>query len=141
MGISEYYVETSGCWLWQGAIDKAGYGRYNWNGTNTNAHRVSYIQHVGEVPEGLVVRHACDVRHCVNPKHLVVGTQADNMQDKVDRGRSLRGEKHPSSKLSDDCVELIRSFRGFIKGTELSKMFNVSSATISYAQSGKRWAQ
>ena len=89
-------VTESGCWLWTGAVSgnpssgtQYGYisvgGR---SGSAQRAHRVSYELHIGEIPEGLIVRHKCDNPLCVNPDHLEVGTHADNSMDMANRGRS-----------------------------------------------------
>ena len=77
------------CWLWRGSI-QGKYGSICIEGKSTGAHRVSYQLHKGEIPEGLVVMHSCDVPLCVNPKHLSAGTYIDNMQDMVRKGRAVR---------------------------------------------------
>lgn len=72
---------TETCWLWLGAIDRTGYGRFTFRGSNCfRAHRAAYILYVGEIPEGLVINHTCGVRHCVRPDHLEVTTPAHNAQ-------------------------------------------------------------
>ncbi len=76
----------SGCWLWTAALSNKGYGFYFSDGHNF-AHRWSYSHFVGPIPEGLIVRHRCDTPSCVNPDHLELGTQSDNMQDCIKRGR------------------------------------------------------
>lgn len=79
-------VDTSGCWLWIG--DKRnGYGSVWVNGRRDYAHRAIYTEFVAPIPAGLVVRHSCDTRACVNPTHLLIGTQADNLHDMAERGR------------------------------------------------------
>lgn len=87
--------ETTGCWLWTGATNRLGYGaiqrRNKQTYTTVMAHRASYEHHVGPIPEGMKVCHTCDVRHCVNPAHLWIGTQADNMRDMQDKGRQRYG--------------------------------------------------
>jgi hypothetical protein len=88
-----------------------GYANFWLNGTNAHAHRISWVMANGEIPDGLVVRHSCDVKHCVNPAHLSIGTQADNMADKVSRKRQARGAAHGRSKLSSVQVEAIREMR------------------------------
>lgn len=85
-----------GCWLWTGTKVSIGYGWF-WHPGGTYAHRWSYQHYVGLIPDGLVIRHKCDNPPCVNPDHLLVGTQRDNIADAISRGRHspppiLRGE-------------------------------------------------
>lgn len=98
---------ASECWLWRGPLRAPqNYGTYN----NKFSHRLAYADVKGPIPEGFVVRHDCDVPHCVNPNHLSLGTQGDNMRDKAVRGRAARhqGEKHPRHKLTAEQVLAIR---------------------------------
>lgn len=84
---------NSGCWLWLGAMGKNGYGSFGPGGrygSTKRAHKFSYEHFIGKVPSGLVIRHACDVKLCVNPDHLIVGTQAENLEDAFVRGRRKR---------------------------------------------------
>jgi len=84
-------VTETGCWLWE----KAGNGRYgdfqlskiNGKRLRMSAHRFSYELHYGPIPKGMSVLHKCDVTMCVNPDHLTLGTQDDNMKDMVKKGR------------------------------------------------------
>ena len=69
-----------------------------------HAHRVSWMLHRGEIPEGVCVLHTCDTPSCVNPDHLFLGTHKDNEQDKMRKGRKPVGEKIPWHKLSEDDV-------------------------------------
>ena len=78
---------SEGCWLWSGAPDSGGYGRMSIEGKQTRTHVLSYLLHNGEIPEGMLVRHTCDVPLCVRPDHLILGTPKDNAQDMVERGR------------------------------------------------------
>lgn len=76
-----------GCWIWTGGKFRRGYGAL-WDGSKTwYAHRLSYELHKGPIPPGAVIMHACDTRSCVNPEHLVAGTQRDNIRDAVTKGR------------------------------------------------------
>jgi hypothetical protein len=78
------------------------YVRLTRDGVTKGAHRWAYIDAHGPISDDLVVRHKCDNPLCVNIDHLEVGTQADNMRDMVERGRSLVGERHPNQRISDE---------------------------------------
>src|SRR5215475_8422443 len=85
--------DPSGCWLWQGRQNATGYGRVDWYGHDVFAHRLAYELTYGPVPKDICVLHTCDVRHCVNPEHLWLGTRADNAADcdRKDRRRPQKG--------------------------------------------------
>lgn len=95
-----------------------GYGQKRYKGEMRGAHRVAYCEHHGisiDSIKGLVVRHRCDNPSCVNPEHLVLGTQADNMKDKKERGRDAKGEGNGASKLNAEIVRAIR--KEYVKGS------------------------
>lgn len=85
---------TTGCFLWAGAINGHGYGSIWRSGKVFAAHRVAWEQERGPVPDGFHVLHLCDVRSCVNPDHLYLGTNADNCRDRDVRGRSNHAGQH-----------------------------------------------
>lgn len=137
-----YIVDDNGCWIFQGYINPTGYGSIGYYGKTTLAHRASYDFHNGEIPDGLYVRHTCDVRVCINPDHLILGTHADNMRDSVERGRHLKGVKIPNSKLNPELVRLLKSKYvpwqyGYLR---LANEFGLSKKTVRYVIEGKTWA-
>jgi HNH endonuclease len=77
--------ETTGCWLWSLKPNRDGYGKFGHK--RKLAHRVSYEAFVGIIPSGKCILHRCDTRNCVNPDHLFIGTQQDNMADMYAKGR------------------------------------------------------
>lgn len=82
------------CWLWQGCVNNMGYGQITSNGKTYLVHRVAYEQLAGPIPEGVNALHRCDRPRCWNPAHLFLGTHADNVADKVAKGRHYHGERH-----------------------------------------------
>jgi hypothetical protein len=81
------FFKKENCWLWQGSISLSGYGRFYFRQKAHLAHRASYLLFKGEIPSGLDVCHKCDIRNCVNPEHLFLGTRSDNMRDCVNKKR------------------------------------------------------
>ena len=107
------------------------------------AHRWSYcIDKKIQLDEikGLVVMHICDNRLCINPKHLLLGTHADNCADKVKKGRQARGEKQGNSKLKNHQVVLIKYlFTVGATNVAIAKEYGVSTMCVSRIRSGKTW--
>jgi hypothetical protein len=136
------------CWEWQAYTHKFGYGIINDNKKIKKAHRVSWELHNGDT-QGLYVLHKCDNRKCVNPNHLFLGTQLDNIDDMVTKNRHAKGkdhsnkflgEKNHQSKLTEkDIIEIKESLRNGIRGDLLASKFNVSAAHISNIKNGKYW--
>lgn len=137
---SQYREEGPGeCWLWTGLLSSRGYGRLR-IGTEEGAHRISWTLANGSIPDGLSVLHRCDVRACVNPSHLFLGTLGDNIRDCTEKGRNARGESHGMVKLTAVQVIKIRAMRA--SGVSYSKIgltFDVNKDTARYACNGRNW--
>ena len=125
------------CAPWTKAINNLGYGISWRDGKTISAHRKVYEEHYGQIPKGLVVRHTCDNRSCVNPKHLVLGTHKQNSQDMVERNRQAKGNKIGTSVLTDDLVRMIKSMSG--SSRKLAKFFGCSATTIKDIKNNKIW--
>ncbi len=102
--------KTESCWLWTGHTKSRGKGLIWVDGKPVYASRFSYQQFVGEIPKGMYVCHSCDNPVCVNPDHLFVGTQDDNMKDMKLKGRSNHpiGSMNGRAKVTEDDVRFIR---------------------------------
>lgn len=146
---SRVSVTDGGCWEWAGGRFNTGYGALSVNGRSRYAHRASYAEFVGPIPHGRFVCHRCDNPACVNPDHLFLGTPADNMADKAAKGRSRRGEKNNTTKLTERQVILIKGFlrrHPPIKGQRggpcnfLSRWFGTTQAAISHIGCGRNWS-
>lgn len=124
--------DDEACWLFtEGALDKDGYGRFSYEGRSRPAHRASYIVHKGHIPEGKVVRHTCHCRACCNPRHLVLGTQSDNIEDRQKAGRQARGARNGRSKLNAQKVREIRraADRG-ARQSEMARRYAIHPTTV-----------
>ncbi len=131
--------KTETCWLWVGHVDKKGYGRF---AKNSLAHRYSFQLWNGAIPDGLCVCHFCDNPPCVNPKHLWLGTRADNIRDMWSKGRGahLKGEKNGSSKLVAKNIPEIFNLK--IQGltqTQISRIYGVHQTQIGRVLMGSDW--
>lgn len=123
----------AGCWTWTGCTDKWGYGQVYWEGKRArSSHRVVYQITYGEIPQGKLVCHHCDNPPCVNPVHLFLGTNQDNLIDAVVKGRHKgclrpqRGELNFAAKLSVSTVCKIRSlFSAGVSVAEIARKTNV----------------
>lgn len=132
------FVTDTECWVWGLRKDKDGYGMFEKNKRDIRAHRFSYYLFHGHWPR--ICRHICDTPSCVNPHHLLDGTQADNNKDMVDRGRSLKGSRHPSASLTESDVREIKYLLLLgNKNKDIAELFNIKGWTVSKIKLGKAW--
>lgn len=128
------------CWVWNGACVSDGYGTANVGGKQIRAHRLSYKTFVGEIPNGLVVRHTCDNPPCINPQHLLVGTTRDNVQDRTDRNRGSRagngGHIQPKKLSIEQAIEIYNSTGS---GVLIGAKFGVSKNMVYNIRRGMSW--
>lgn len=134
-------VTESGCWLWESSISKDGYAKFEHGGKHYRAHRWAYENLVGPIPSGINVCHRCDVRSCVNPAHLFLGTQHDNMRDMHKKLRGARGETHGRHRLTEADVREIRKaprYPGHVH--ELGRRYGISSFHVyDVLEGGRAW--
>lgn len=129
-------VPFSGCWLWLGAIQKHGYGIIR-DAKCSLAPRAAWVAFRGEIPGGMNVLHKCDTPLCINPDHLFLGTQADNLADMVQKNRSRRGERNRNAKLRTHQVLAIRDMEG--SALQIAKSFGISPRLVLSIKKGTAW--
>jgi hypothetical protein len=131
-------LAENGCWEWVGYFGSGGYGMMSRNGKNARAHRVSYEAYKGSIPKGMVIRHTCDNPACINPDHLVLGTQQENVADRESRNRrNVKGEQIGTAKLSEADVVNIRMSNESLD--VLADRYNVDRSNIWMIKAGKSW--
>lgn len=137
------HVDQSGdCWLWTRATNGVGYGRFAvTKGNIVSTHRFSWEVANGAIPEGQSVLHRCDVRHCVNPAHLFLGSRADNARDMVEKGRNARGEQHGIARLTAADARAIRDryAAGGVSMHDLAAQYGVTDVTVFNVVHRRTW--
>lgn len=140
------YLESSeGCWVVQGRkfkhTDDNTYAVVTRNGKNQRLHRYVYKLYKGEIPNGMVVRHLCHNKSCINPEHLEIGTQKDNVHDNYEVGSILTGSKHGLAKLTrnefDKVTSLLSQGMGY---TEVQKITGVCRNICKKIAKGTHWS-
>lgn len=131
------------CLEWLGACSKLGYGIITVGGNCHHVHRISWMLSNGPIPKGMSILHHCDNRKCVNPKHLWLGTQADNVRDMENKGRSKKskGEQHGRVKLTNNQVQEIREryALGDESQSRLAALFGITQSHVSKIILGDSW--
>lgn len=137
--------KSSGCWEWTGTLEKNGYGRVRTSNPRRQVfvHRASWELAHGPIPEGLFVLHKCDNPKCVNPVHLFLGTQQDNIDDMRQKGRAInvRGERHGRAKITEVQAReiLARYAAGGITQQALADEYRLHPIYLNKIITGKSW--
>lgn len=133
--LEKHTTKTDKCWTWNRSKNKQGYGSLMHRCKVWKVHRASYIAYKGEIPDGLQVLHTCDNPSCVNPDHLFLGTNLDNVNDRVKKGRTKF-----RSKLTIEQVQEIKKLLALgVTMKRLANDYNVSDVCICYIKQGKSW--
>ena len=134
--------DRSKCWIYN-RMTGEGYGDMSNRKVYRRAHRFSWELHYGPIPEGMYVCHKCDVRNCVNPDHLFLGTHQDNQIDKIKKGRSKhpRGSESGGAKLTEiQVLSIKKAIKEGIRLIKLARLYNVSDHCIGSIKMGRTWA-
>lgn len=135
----EHKVNENGCHICTSHKTSKGYPFLYYEGKKTYISRYMYITCKGEIPKGSVIRHTCDNPGCINPKHLILGTYADNSRDMVERNRQAKGSRVNTAKLTQQDVEDILRYPDSTSHTEIAKRYNVNVLNISRIRRGEIW--
>jgi hypothetical protein len=127
--------DDRGCLTWLGHVQTKGYGFIRCDGRYQVTMRIVWQHFHGEIPEGMSVMHKCDNRRCCEPRHLMLGTNADNILDKAKKGRARK-------KLHKEQIPEIRKMlaEGIVSQTEIGRQFGVHQSVISAIKHGRYWA-
>lgn len=145
-------ITPYGCWHFNGFLDRDGYGMTKWYRRTLRAHRVSWTAYRGDIPAKIWVLHRCDIRACVNPDHLFLGTAQDNSSDMVQKGRANSGDNHWTrkygglggarngrAKLTHQNIQAIRA--SDLPSRALASAYEVHITTIQRVKKGTSWCE
>jgi len=130
-----------GCWEWQASVTNRGYGRFTDRSHHTSAaHRIAWELTNGPIPDGLFVCHHCDNPKCVNPAHLFLGTNIDNVRDMESKGRKLQGEQLGQARLTSKEVLSIRArLDGGASSRDVAADFGLGRSTVRHIGARRTW--
>jgi hypothetical protein len=144
-------IPFSGCWIFTGAVNEAGYGIVGTGGRGEptdRTHRITYRHYCGPIPDGMFVCHSCDTPACCNPDHLFLGTNHDNVKDMLRKGRNsppprnphVVGSVHPGAKLHESIIPEMRKLyaEGWTQ-KQIAEKYGVARQTVSKVLNGKRF--
>jgi hypothetical protein len=130
--------------MWTGWKSRDGYGIKAYHSKRIKAHRLAWILTYGPIPKGLFICHHCDNPACINPNHLFIGTNYDNVKDAMNKGRKRGGHKNlgednGQSKMTVEKIKKMRKLYGKFSAQKLSEMFGISQSQINDIKRGKFW--
>lgn len=129
--------KTSSCWNWTSRLVGIGYGSTYFMGKSWRAHRLSWVICVGNIPDDICVCHSCDNPACVNPAHLFLATQAENIKDKCDKRRQAIGSQTGLTSLCDLDVWLIKNVN--VKPPKVAEWFGITQSSVRKIRQGINW--
>lgn len=131
----KWRLDSKGCWIWKGSLSSKGYGKLG----NRQAHRVAWELYRSAIPDGLCVLHSCDVKRCVNPSHLHLGTVQDNALEAVSRGLwpKQKGQHNGNARLTQAQVKEIRNSPESCR--VLSARFGIGKSQVGNIKTGAQW--
>jgi len=141
---NKFDKKENGCWEWNGSLNKKinGYGNFYYNHKPILSHRFSYTFYNGDIPNNMKVCHKCDNPSCVNPEHLFLGTQSDNIVDSIKKGRFPQSGKNGGGKklrkLTDkQIIKIKNDLKNGVYQKDIAKKYNVTQTTICSINIGK----
>ncbi len=136
-----YEIDENGCWIFKKGKSSGGYGCITYKGKQQRAHRVSYLLFNGDIKKGLFVCHSCDRPSCINPTHLWIGTNQDNIKDMFSKNRKSHvGEKNTRAILKEKEVKCIKiQLTNGHKINDIAKKYKVSRPVIEKIKYGYTW--
>lgn len=135
-------INEKECIEFSGSKDESGYGLKTVNGKTRRVHRLVWEQYNGKIPDKMMVCHKCDNPSCINPTHLFLGTNSDNMKDmyKKGRGNNFFKDKNPKRKLTQQqVIEIKKLLNNGKTQQEIANIFSVNRTLISQIKLGKIW--
>ena len=128
--------KTDTCWLWTGSLDSRGYGRYKDGKVEWKAHRYAWFKTNGAIPDEKFLCHQCDVRTCVNPGHLFIGTALENGRDCASKGRER------NQKITDQqAIEIYEMYKSGIITREICRKYGITRAQVTDIAHGRSFAR
>lgn len=136
-----YKIDSRGCWIWKKGKSSMGYGCISYDGKQQRSHRVSYLLYKGPIENGLFVCHACDIPSCVNPDHLWLGNNKENIIDMFKKKRKSNvGDNNPRATLKErQVINIKQKLKDGIKAAIIAKTYRVKKAIIDNIKVGRTW--